>query len=283
MSVTFVGVTRFSVVTRDSLTWFRSTRDLSLEQAKETVFDTGRLQQRLRMFSRYALPTYVALTRRERSYAAILINHDLPSFAVKSLKKLLAPHPNIRLAVIGEGHSFRLKSRNACARLAEGGRLYSYRLDDDDALSPGYFDAIAPQLDQLPDLTVISAPEGRTIAPAPDEVIQVQECSIKHVAQGLGVVSGPDRYLSAYDLGNHMVVYKKYPVQLIATGRPLWLRTRHIDNDSPTRRGPPPVNVALAQASVDLKKDFPFINLAALRVLSPPAPAPAPQVESAAS
>ncbi|GAB4066130.1 hypothetical protein GCM10028812_13190 [Ancylobacter sonchi] len=279
--MTFVGITRFSVVTRDSLGWFRSTRDLTVEEAKQQLFEGSRIKSRLHMFRRFALPSYVAMTKRPRSYALIVINDDLPPYARRRLDEMLAPHPRIRLVTIGRGQSFRSKPRQVSIELAEGGRLYSYRLDDDDALSPAYFDVIAPRLDALADRTVVSAIDGLTIAPEPDEVINLRSCRHKYNAQGMGVVSGPDDYLTAFSLGSHMRVNTRFPVDLVTTGRPVWLRTRHASNDSPGRLGAQPVSLGLPEALVRLKADFPFLNEAAMRALYMPLAASEP--EAAAS
>ncbi|MBS7545771.1 glycosyltransferase [Ancylobacter oerskovii] len=268
MSITFVGLTRFSLVTPDSLTWFESTRHLTLEEAKLRVFDKDRLMLRLEIFRRYALPTYAALTRHPRSHALVIINADLPSFCQKRLREMIAPYPNIRIVQIKEGHSFKMAPKRVSVELAAGGRLFSYRFDDDDALPPSYIEMIGAHADNLPDGTVISPVNGWTIAPAAEEVVQLQKSELPFLALGLGVVSSAERYLSAFQLGNHMTVDKRFPVHLISSERPLWLRTRHGSNDTiKRRRGPPPVDLPMLEASIELKKDFPFINLASMRVL----------------
>ncbi|MDR6951714.1 hypothetical protein J2X65_001063 [Ancylobacter sp. 3268] len=277
MSITFVGLTRFSLVTQDSLTWFESTRYLSLEDAKKLVFDQGRLMLRLEIFRRYALPTYAVLTKQPQSYALIIINADLPAFCQKRLREMIAPYPNIRIVQVRGGQSFKTPPKRVSVELAAGGRLFSYRFDDDDALPPSYIDMIRSHAETLADGTVISPINGWTIAPAPDDGIQMQSSELPCLALGLGVISSAERYLSAFQLGNHMTVHKRFPVHLISSERPLWLRTRHGYNDSVKRRpGPPPEDKPMLEASLALKKDFPFINLASLRVLhQPPAASPA--------
>lgn len=283
MLTTYVGITRFSVVTFDSLAWFQSTRNLTVEEAKLLVFDRRRLDLRLKIFARFALPTYVALTRQERSYALILVNHDLPSPVRKRLKEMIDPYPNIRLLVLKFGQSFKAPTKKVSAELAEGGRLFSYRMDDDDALAPSYLDVVRAEIDKLPDGTVFSAVDGCIVAPAPGERFQLQRCAMGQLGLGLGVVtSAESEYLSAFHLNSHMTVHQRFPVHFVATERPVWLRTRHGNNDSVKNRGAsPPVEMDLPQALDMLKPDFPFIGGTALKLLSwqvaPPKPAePAP-------
>lgn len=284
MPVTFVGLTRFSLVTQDSLSWFQSTRHLSLEEAKKLVFDRDRLMLRLKMFSRFALPTYAALTRRPDSYGLVLINADLPAFCRKRLREMVAPYPNIRLVPVRNGVSFKWPPKKASMELAQGGRLFSYRLDDDDALSPAYVDIVRERVEALPDLTAVSVVDGWTVAPLADERYEMQRCEIQHLALGLGVLSSAEDYRTAFTLGNHMTIHKRYESHFISSERPLWLRTRHAYNDTQKRRrGPDPEQMPLLQASATLRKDFPFITLAALRALTPPPPQPAEAGETDAA
>ncbi|MBS7543033.1 glycosyltransferase [Ancylobacter oerskovii] len=268
MSVTFVGLTRFSVVTQDSLRWFASTRELSVEDAKRVIFNRDRLRRRLELFRRYALPTYIELTKRPCSYGVVVINSDLPSFYKSRLYELTKPYQNIKVISVRRGQSFKSAVRTVSIELADGGRLFSYRLDDDDALPPSFVATVSTHSSQLPDGTAISPINGWTVSPAPDDVIQLQKCRLPYLALGLGVLSSSAEYLSAFQLGNHMTIHKRFPVHCISSERPLWLRTKHETNDSVKRRpGSPLQSMTTPEACLKLRRDFPFINCASLRVL----------------
>ncbi|MEL7976537.1 glycosyltransferase [Isoptericola sp. F-RaC21] len=226
----FVGITRFNLVTSTTLRHFNATAHLTLEEAKRVVFDPGRLGAKLATFETFCLPTYRVLAERDdRSHGLVLVSHDLPQPYRGRLAELCAGVPRLRVVELQDDDTIGGRVDPVLADVAAGGRLFSYRYDDDDVLSVDFLQRVEQICETVPDGTVVSMNKGFVVARLGDDSFGAHEQEDPLNAYGLGVVTGGARVRNVFDLGRHDA--PSGPV-FHEVETPAWIAFRHGLNDS---------------------------------------------------
>ncbi|WP_275094011.1 glycosyltransferase [Brevibacterium aurantiacum] len=261
----FCGVTRFGVVTENSLGSFRATRGLELQAAKELMFDSDKLEIRTRSFEDFCAPTYKLLSNMSaESYGSILISYDLPAPFKSRILAAVEDIPGLEVIELGDEDSVADISRRYVADVTNGTRVFSYRYDDDDALPVGYFETVGRLSLGEPEGTVISLNSGYSLSRLAENSYTMPIRRYPMNAFGLGVITSGREYRTIFDLGAHTRIRGRVVHGTEGIG---WLATMHQLNDS--RVGPPKRETLTTNEVLNLlAKDFPQICPNALRSLS---------------
>jgi hypothetical protein len=270
--VKFIGITRFNLVTSRTLGDFNSTRHLTLDQAKELVFDPSRLDAKMSTFQDFCLPTYRALASgSDNSHGLVLINHDLPQPYRTRLAQWCETVPRLQLVQFQDDDALAARIDPILADLADGERVFSYRYDDDDVLSTQFLSVVERMCADAPDGTAVSMNKGLLMARLGDDSFGVYEQDYPLNAYGLGLLSSAEAPKNVFSLGSH----DKVSVPVIHERETsAWIAFRHGLNDSQVNGTELNRLKRLAeharpgeQTVETLTESFPHISLDALRRL----------------
>lgn len=227
----FFGITRFNLVTRKTLRSFRATKNKTLAAAKNEIYNEANLRSRLELFKALCLPTYTMLARESPdSYGLILINKDLPIKIKQELEELCLNIPRLLLIELGDHEGIDEVIKPVILDLShKDDRVFTYRYDDDDALSIDFLSQIE-QVSLGVDIdTVVSFRYGYYLSRINDENYTLYVRNYPLNACGLGLISYLDNFKTIFELGSHTQI--KEPVVLIEDVLG-WLSTQHAHNDS---------------------------------------------------
>lgn len=254
-----IGLCRFSLVINRSLRWFVSTRDLSLEEAQRKVYDRDRMNLRLQVFEASCLPSFHMLNEAwDQAIGIVLVSRTMPEEWKDRLRALISTRKGVKLHELDDDGDFSRDIRELAKAESKGGRFYSYRIDDDDALSPDYVTEVVRRADEIPDGGVLSCTNGIQMARYGEDRFRVTHRHYPLNAQGMGVYSGPPQFKTMLHMGKHTAVRERAPVTE-EEGSPKWLRVVHADNDSRTGFIKSP-DFTLAEAAAFIGEWFPHIG-----------------------
>src|SRR5690606_29105933 len=129
---------------REQVEQFPLTRKRDREEVRGIVFNPARMRARLRLFEALALPSVTGLRRPpgvQLSYV-VATSADLPADWKAALRGLMSGE-GCRCLEIDYGASFCETLRQFVGRLAIGRQVFTFRLDDDDALAVDYLERVA--------------------------------------------------------------------------------------------------------------------------------------------
>lgn len=226
----FFGITRFNLVTSKTLGSFRSTKNKTLEAAKRELYEENNLRVRLELFKSFCLPTYKMLARQSiNSYGLILINKDFPEKFKYELIDLCLTVPRLSVIELNDQQGIIEVIKPLIQSMGGNEKIFTYRYDDDDALSIDFLEQIERNC-LLADInTVISFNDGYCLSRINKDSYNLYVRKYPLNAFGLGIVSDLNDFKIIFELGSHTQI--KLPTIHIKDVLG-WLCTVHADNDS---------------------------------------------------
>lgn len=227
----FFGITRFNLVTSKTLGAFRATKNKTLEAAKYELYNEAHLNTRLELLKCLCLPTYSMLSKQSsESYGLVLINEDFPQKIKSKLQELCNSIPRLSLVELNDNDDITDVIKPLIADLCdENDKIFTYRYDDDDALSIDFLEQIENGASKIDINTVISFSHGYCLSRIDNENYNMYVRNYPLNAFGLGIVSNLENFKTIFELGSHTKITE--PVLLIEDTIG-WLCTVHADNDS---------------------------------------------------
>ena len=222
---------RYSVLSYKTLGW-RLNRDNDICEYKKILFNDNRLAERLKGFKNIVLPSLMAQTIRldpNMFRIIVLTSNELPIAHLNALRSTLAPYKwaNIHQipADISVGAEFQnISSQTLIDMGIKIGPYASVRLDDDDALSRGYFERLSKYITTDNLGKVVSFPLGYLGKYDHDE--QRYTSFAMHdedfTAQGLASICHFDGKRvdgTIFSFGNHTKIAVNHPYILDRLGR----------------------------------------------------------------
>jgi hypothetical protein len=207
------------------------------------------------------LPTIRELTRSRGCWHTILISRELPFYWKRLLRSRLRGLDRVVLVEVARDEEPFRKLQSIVAELSRGGRVFSFRLDDDDALANTYLDAV--RTSSAANGVVLSFDDGFYVQLADKDKIALDRRSDPYNAFGLGCFSSGDKPLTIHHLGDHSTMEYRRRAEHVPGG-PHWVATVHGETDSkrPAIRGPKSLDYAAAQEL--LAERFPHLDAAAM-------------------
>ncbi len=243
--LTIIGITRFSLVTNSTLGDFVATRGGSRADAEAAVFASPRMKSRFQLFGALTLPSMAALARQSDNFHYLLmISSRLPLRWKLKLKTYVWRYPWCRIIELQPEEHLAQRARIEAGSIANGSPMFTFRIDDDDALSTEYLDsviaasthgAIALSFERGIALHMKGAASFATII------------TPKTPAVGLGYFSAGK---TIHDLGNHTKIAERGVELVVLDDRPYWLKSVHSNNDQ-KRAEEPPIDQRLSAAALD--------------------------------
>ncbi|WP_196804813.1 glycosyltransferase [Methylopila sp. M107] len=259
-----IGITRFSIVTTPSLATFKATKGRSLHDAKAISFAPAILDKRLRFFRHFCCPTYRMMAETDAgSFGLVLINADLPDPYRGEIRALCAATPRLQLIEMSGADSVAGVTTQRVREMAAGEKLFTYRFDDDDALSKDYTVNVRRICAELPTNSVVSFNTGYRLCRAGKDEFGVHIKQYPLNAYGLGVISDASDLRTIFQLGSH----KKIDLPTHHDqGAISWISTVHDINDSRVAYNKP-AKISGAEVIARTSGLFPQITLEAIRSL----------------
>lgn len=219
-----IGITRFALVGNmgEGQFHFPHRKKPAQYTRRDWVFSKGYLAHRLQLWQAFALPCISAFTVPEGyDYTHLVaINPDLPN--KEALQLTLPKH--VQLVEIGTHERLEVGLMLPLNWVIEGHEYFTFRLDDDDALTTNYLQMVADKWDRGYDV----------ITPVEGWFIGVDRMSFGEPMRAVAAVNaGSPHGIGAYnkrihDLGKHNAI----PGTVGITDRVYWLRTVHRSNVS---------------------------------------------------
>jgi hypothetical protein len=256
-----IGLTRFSVVNQFTMYQFAQTREADLEAARARIFAPERLKHRFALFEALTLPSMVALASQYACFwHVVLISPGLPAPWRNRLDHLAAGTGAwCRVREVADHDNIAKAASLAAAECAEGRRVFSFRLDDDDAVSIHYLDAARKAAAAAPDGTVISFDTGVKIQGIDAQGAIVAPSSYPFIALGLGHVGSPHGGQTIFDLGSHRTIRQRAATVQLAD-QTYWCRSVHATSDAGKRSAPKQPKMNATEIARRLSSDFPFLD-----------------------
>jgi hypothetical protein len=261
-----IGITRFSLANEKLLTAFTKTSEKTYADAVRYNFDPRRLARRLALFRTFPVPSMRAQQQIEgvRLTYLVLVSTELPQEWKDAVRASVAGLQDARVFEIGGQENFYRVVRQAVVDIAAEERVFTFRLDDDDALSANYLRTVIKLARGASD-TVICMDRGIWIERLGDRIVAIEGAKPFN-AQGIGYLTRrAGKLQTIFNLGDHRYLGRKNRCRH-ETRSVSWIRGVHADNDSPVTI---PEDGAVAP---DWLRFFPHIDpVAAFAALSEPA------------
>jgi len=225
-----VGITRFSVVTRSSLTHFSLTGGRDRPDAEKQIFTADRLRVRFRLFRTLTLPSMAMVARRYQHFRyLVLTSRNLPLLWRLRLKTMVWRYPWCQIVELLPDENIRRRARAEASAFAKRAPLFSFRIDDDDALSVTYLDALLAHVN-VKAAAAYCFDRGLYVQNSKQGTLMAVPTHKPLVAVGLGYLD-PSGKKTVFDLGNHTKIAEQGPVSTLP-GAPFWIKSIHAGNDS---------------------------------------------------
>ncbi|MDM9618749.1 glycosyltransferase [Rhizobium sp. S96] len=227
--ITFVGSTRFSVINFQSHNFFAFRgQGASIDDVRRFIFADDRLDERFRIFEALVLPCLAVLaSRTSKFHHLLLISSDMPAKWQSRLHEICRGHEWLHIHHVPFDLSISKATKEFLKRF-QNGRIFNFRLDDDDALASGFCDAVEAAAETLDDGSVLVFERGFRLRPLETGRFMLSSKRRASPSAGLGVLSSANRLIEVYSLGNH----NKVAAVPIARNHPMWIRLMHSSNDS---------------------------------------------------
>jgi hypothetical protein len=250
------GLTRFSVLASEGL---RQTRDVPYEQRAAQIFSEERLHHRMRLFRAFVVPELRAMTRQSRDYRhLVFISPEMPLMWKLRLRQSLFGVRH-KIVLVHKGENFVTKANRVVTSLSSGSDVFTFRIDDDDALPSGYLKSLLENIPTQPLYKGISWEEGYYIKKMTDDKYLVRQMSMPLIAIGLGLYSPRGAETKTiFCLGNHAKINEKVDA-LERLSSPRWIRTVHGTNDSMARLKEGEI-YSSAETKTFLAREFPALD-----------------------
>lgn len=258
--LSFFGITRFSLILSRTLGSFRSTRGKTVGEAKSVIWEPERLRKRLWFFRNFCLPTYRMMSGQSaNSHGVIVFNEDLPILG--DVIDLCRDVPRLNVLILNHDEDHRSKVKGLVKDvLGDGRRVFSYRYDDDDALSERFLPLASGHAAGQDDGSCISFNLGYSLSQVSPGQFGLKRRRYPMIGLGLGVLSNTSRLTIISEMGSHTKIKAPVCHDTTAIG---WLSPLHDGNDSHVG---PYVGQTLPLDAVKqmIAADFPMIDFDSL-------------------
>ncbi len=217
------------------------------------------MRARFQLFETLTLPSIDVIAKRYARFRyLILISDALPLFWQARLAASTSYRPWCRVLRLAREERVSICARKAAADFANGAPLFSFRIDDDDALSANYLDALVAHVDIAPSLS-LSFAEGIYLRMSDFAAFAARR---PLVAIGLEYLA-PNTDRTIFDLGPHRTIPERGTGVIEVSGGPYWIRSVHSSNDSDCARAFDRPQRFLTHHALGeiLRKYFPHIRL----------------------
>lgn len=159
-----IGIVRYSILTDNRVKkgWTIS-KKLSFRDLEKEIFCPERLLNRGLLFSRLTLPSLNANVRDWANLKVVVVTSlDLPSWHMIELESICKAYPFVKIIKINTEASAFNEAVNKYIddETSEDETYFTFRIDDDDALSNDFIEIIRPYLNKSFAGTAISLPLG---------------------------------------------------------------------------------------------------------------------------
>ena len=249
-----IGLTRFTVDPASIIN--RQRRNLNIRYLKETlhkkifansndqrsnielrnlVYNPARLRQRLDLFETFPWQTAIQFSTQYKDFCYLIFYSSLISAdLLSSLHELVKPyHSWCRLVEVTPAQSFFRVCQRELRALRTHQNVFSFRIDDDDALASDYLDHLIDSYSKRNTEQIFSLASGYYLSRVCEDAYLLESAYEPNIAIGLGRFIHGAQCLSIYD---EECVHTLIPKDKVyyGTNLPSWIRTVHQTNDSET-------------------------------------------------
>jgi hypothetical protein len=205
------------------------TRNRSVEERAELLFEDDRMKRRFALFESVCLPSLEA--QPSELFSCILLCSDrMPKPWRDRIEMRLADSRNVVPVFREPGIYSEMFSDAVSRHFPDTDLAMTMRLDDDDALAGDFSDRVADLITVNHAGYCVSLANGAEITGRDDRIICWEKFWFCGSA-GLGYISDRPGRMNVYHCGSHARVSSMYPT-ITMTGAPAYLQTLHGHNDS---------------------------------------------------
>lgn len=205
----------------------------SKDELRSLIYDTARLSQRLDLFEAFPWQTAIHFAYRYKDFRyRVFYSSLIGDTVISRLKALIEPHSTwCKLVQVNPSQSFFRVCQHELRILDTCKNIYSFRIDDDDALSLDYLDHVVGLYRQGYSKPVLSLAYGYYLSRTDDDLYLLESGYEPKSSVGLGRFTCSERFMSIYD---EQYVHTLIPDNRVhyPTDIPCWIRTVHGTNDS---------------------------------------------------
>ena len=234
-----VGWVRFSVLmSPEEAGHFVIGKSGTYEEYRKQLFQLDRLEAKLSLFANLVLPSISnqdCAVQKNWFKLIVLASETCPSEIAQQLRLICASYPwlILRFVPAQSGVSRRLLKQEIADFCDQGDVVFSFRMDDDDALGKSFISEALSFCREEFDGFALSLSLGLAgLWDVESNVFQgFFELHRPKIALGLGVVSVyREGFRSIADGGNHMLIDRRFPT-IISGKTHAFLRTLHVHGD----------------------------------------------------
>lgn len=204
----------------------------SLEMLADILYSKKRLLSRLKLFKQYPLASMAHLACRNSNLRyKVFYSSLLPQDIVRDLHYITSPYSSwCQCIAVNPSRSFFSTCQQSIHQYSDS-YVYSFRLDDDDALGSDYIERVLQAVSLDSDKYIYSMPFGYTLARVANDHYVLNPKEQFKIALGLGRLSPPKNNLTIFDEEYLHGLIPDSKVNKLETP-PIWIRTVHDSNDS---------------------------------------------------
>ena len=265
-----IGLCRFSY---PALGGFQVKHETAEERAA-FLYDPTRLEQRFAFFEAITLPSILAQTDGDFSFA-VLVGSDLPAPFLARLLDLCDPHPNIQIVSRAPGqHRPVMQEVINALRSDPAAPCIQFRLDDDDAVARDFIETLRQDAAQeFPHPRHYAIDYNRGLALSCDHQALIGAKVKKPCwTPALAMVVAANDPITIMNFAHNRL--RKFMPVIEPSNRLMFVRSFHVQNDSTQESGIPELDFDLDQDDIAriLKNRFSLSFEAVSRAFGVPAP-----------
>lgn len=229
----FVGTTRFSIYDPTSPAWKSTSTFNSAKEYFDYLYAPERIEPRLRILSKFSMPLISIAAEKHPIRHLIRYSTEMPEKYISQLKEISSKYDFIILEPHTDGKS-KLNPYKIGLDLAGSSKAFGiYRLDDDDLLTPDFFNQTARYLSPAFAGMKVSLASGITGLYNGEEFSTFRQCYRPKIAIGLLGIYTTDsngRLISPPDSPHHLA--DKFGPVIVNSEHPSYFWTRHVGQDT---------------------------------------------------
>lgn len=241
MATPIIVAIRYSVFVPMTNLFELSRKSSGITDYKSKLFLEERLQLRRSLFAGICFPSIKEAAAQASSLAqvkvVVLTSTELPQSEKSFLSEMSAEHGMLDVLEVPPKRDAMVKTLNEyVVNYVREERYATCRIDDDDAVSRGYFVKLARNIELSSENCVVSYARGYTGVVSDCGFSRFYSCRIPNIAAGLASIhhrvgGGDDTYKHIYSYGDHRFVDKKVPV-ILDSRSSAYVRSMHAHQDS---------------------------------------------------
>ena len=240
----YVIQTRFSVFNKNIASIWRLGRNRSEAEVVAELFDKKRLELRCNIFFNISLPLlHKAYLAGHEIFHSLLYSTHLPDWVVNKIEA--AKDCYCWFHPLGVGYEEEVPFYSSIKQIVDAISINELediayagiRLDDDDLISTSYFNKLSRYVDQPFSGFAVSFPRGFAGMWEENDYMSFSEFYEPKNAQGLAQINIYNKVTKKFNEpyllvpGGHLTIDERVPTILDATGKGVFLRTFHSNND----------------------------------------------------